>query len=74
MLQPVFMDTHLGQRVRSKRLSQGLSVRGLHKRSGVAVGTIRRIEAGEGEAYDHTLAKIAGALGITLDELMRGAA
>lgn len=67
MVLSVFMNTHLAQRLRSERLKQHLSVRELAHRSDVAIGTIRRIEAGEGQAFDHTLAKLASALNLPID-------
>jgi transcriptional regulator with XRE-family HTH domain len=63
------MDTHPGQRVRQARLEQHLSVRQLSMKSGVARHRIAAIEAGQGTHFDHTLAKLATALGIELDEL-----
>lgn len=53
--------------MRQERLNRALSIRRLAGISDVAIGTIRRIEAGEGQAFDHTLAKIAQAMGLPTD-------
>ncbi len=45
-----------------RRLEKHLSIRALSGLAGVAVGTIRRIEAGEVEPFGHTVAKLADAL------------
>lgn len=58
------MNTDIGKLIRQARLEKGLSQRALARNSGVALGTIRRIEAGEGPHYDFTLSKVARAVGL----------
>ena len=67
------MDTNLGQRLRDERLKRHLSVRKLHQETGVAIGTIRDIEAGERDPFDHTVSRLAEYFGMTLEDF-RGVA
>lgn len=60
----VTMLVTLGQQVREARLRKGLSIRQLSSQSGLAVRTIRLIEAGEQRPYDHTVYKLADHLGL----------
>jgi transcriptional regulator with XRE-family HTH domain len=57
-------------RLRAIREGKGVSLRGLKKRSGVAVATLARIEAGGYDPRLSTLRKLAKALGVTVAELI----
>lgn len=74
MIQPVSMDTYLGRKLRDERLARHLSVRQLHLETGVAQATIREIEAGDRDPFDHTVSKLAEFFGLTVDELRGSAA
>lgn len=63
------MNDTLSQRLRQARLDRHMSVRELHRLSGVAVGTIRRIEQDGRVPYDYTLSKLAQALGVEISDL-----
>lgn len=54
-------DTAASQ-LKQKRLAAHLSIRELSRLSGVAVGTIRRTESGEGEPFEHTIRKLEDAI------------
>lgn len=64
------MPSTLGTTLKDARLQKKWSIRHLHRESNVAVRTIRAIEAGDQVPYDHTLAKLAEALGLDLDALV----
>ncbi len=57
-------------RLREIREGKGVSLRALKKRSGVAVSSLARYEAGQGDPQLTTLRKIAKALGVTVAELI----
>ena len=57
-------------RLRAIREGKGVSLRALKKRSGVAVATLARIEAGGYDPRLSTLRKLAKALGVTVAELI----
>lgn len=57
-------------RLRMIREGKGVSLRALKKRSGVAVATLARIEAGGYDPRLSTLMKLAKALGVTVWELI----
>ena len=57
-------------RLRQIREGKGVSLRALKKRSGVAVSSLARYEAGQGDPQLTTLRKIAKALGVTVAELI----
>jgi transcriptional regulator with XRE-family HTH domain len=57
-------------RLRMIREGKGVSLRGLKKRSGVAVATLARIEAGGYDPRLSTLRKVAKALGVTVAALI----
>jgi transcriptional regulator with XRE-family HTH domain len=57
-------------RLRTIREGKGVSLRALKKRSGVAVATVARIEAGGYDPRLSTLRKLAKALGVTVAELI----
>jgi len=58
------------KRLRSIREKQGVTLRELRKRSGVAVSNLARYEAGEGDPRLSTLRKVAKALGVTVSVLI----
>lgn len=62
----------LGARIRALRKEQGLSLEELARRSGVAVGSLSKIENGKGGGTVKTTRRLAEGLGITLAELYRG--
>ncbi len=53
------------------RLSQGLTQEQLAERAGVTARTIQRIEAATGAAHPTTLALLAGALAVPVQDLSR---
>ncbi len=57
-------------RLRQIREGKGVSLRALKKRSGVAVSSLARYEAGQGDPQLTTLRKIAQALDVTVAELI----
>ena len=59
-------------RLREWRLAKVMTQEELAQRSGVTEATISRIESGQREARISTVRKLAGALGITPQELIAG--
>jgi len=57
-------------RLRAIRARKGVSLRALKKASGVAVSSLARFEAGEGDPQLSTLRKLAKALNVTVAELI----
>ncbi len=57
-------------RLREIREGKGVSLRALKKRSRVAVSSLARYEAGQGDPQLTTLRKIAKALDVTVAELI----
>ena len=57
-------------RLREIRERKGVSLRVLKKISGVAVSTLARFEAGQGDPQLSTLRKLAKALNVTVAELI----
>ena len=57
-------------RLRELRRSRGLSQKELGELAGVASGTVYRLENGLRGAYPGTVRKLAGALGVTPEELV----
>jgi len=57
-------------RLRAIRERKGVSLRVLKKMSGVAVSSLARFEAGQGDPQLSTLRKIAKALNVTVAELI----
>ena len=57
-------------RLREIRERKGVSLRELKKASGVAVSSLARFEAGEGDPQLSTLRKLAKALDVTVAELI----
>ena len=57
-------------RLRQIRDGKGVSLRALKKRSGVAVSSLARYEAGQGDPQLTTLRKIAKALDVTVAALI----
>lgn len=61
-----------GERLREIRLSKALTLRGLGERSGVAFDRINKLELRGGAARPSTVHKLAGALEVRPEELLRG--
>lgn len=57
-------------RLRQIRERKGVSLRALGKASGVAVSSLARYEAGQGDPQLSTLRKLAKALDVTVAELI----
>ncbi|MBL8054347.1 MAG: helix-turn-helix transcriptional regulator [Nitrospira sp.] len=57
-------------RLREIRERRGMSLRALKQASGVAVSTLARFEAGQGDPQLSTLRKLAKALHVTVAELI----
>lgn len=53
------------------RVWRGMSQGEVHRKSGVSVNTLSRLENGKGAANFATIAKLAAALGISREDLMR---
>jgi transcriptional regulator with XRE-family HTH domain len=58
------------RRLRAIRERRGVSLRALRKASGVAVSSLARFEAGQGDPQLSTLRKLAKALHVTVAELI----
>lgn len=58
----------LGKRIRTRRVTLGMTQDQLAETSGVAQGTISRIERGDRMPTLTTLMKLRGALGLTEDQ------
>jgi transcriptional regulator with XRE-family HTH domain len=61
-----------GQRLRELRVERALSLRALAQRSGVAFDTINKLELGHRPARLVTIRKLAQALDVETNELMKG--
>ncbi len=59
------------QRLRALRQQRVLTLRELEERSGVAYNTIWHLENGKRGAQPRTLRKLAGALGVKPEELVK---
>jgi transcriptional regulator with XRE-family HTH domain len=59
------------QRLRALRQQRVLTLRELEERSGVAYNTIWHLENGKREAQPRTIRKLAQALGVSPEELVR---
>lgn len=70
MITEVRAHPEAGRRVLLGRLQAGLSQRALSERSGVDPSTIVRVERGETGIRPMTLAKLARALNIPVEELL----
>lgn len=60
----------IGERLRELRKEQGLAQEALAFRAGVSVSTVARTEGGKLSPTLDTLASLAGALGVTVSELV----
>jgi transcriptional regulator with XRE-family HTH domain len=72
MIKDVKAHPEAGRRVLLARLEAGLSQRALAEKSGVDQSTIVRVERGEGGVRPMTLAKLAKALDMPVEELLEG--
>ena len=64
------MHGSLATRLRVLRAERGLTVRQVAELSGVAKETISQVERGERHPYDRTLAKLAAAYEVPVEELL----
>ena len=64
------MHGSLATRLRVLRAERGLTVRQVAELSGVAKETISQVERGERHPYDRTLAKLAHAYGVPVEDLL----
>ena len=62
----------IGVRIRDLRLAAGFSMAALARASGVALGTLSRLESGDANPTIETLFALAGTLGAALGELIDG--
>lgn len=62
--------TSTGDRIQQLRRSLGLSIRALAKRADVSVAYLSKLEQGDANPTIAILAKIAGALGVSVDDLL----
>lgn len=62
----------IGQRIRQERLRQGLTLRQLSERSELTTSQLSQVELGKNAASIWALARISGALGKQLCELLSG--
>jgi transcriptional regulator with XRE-family HTH domain len=60
------------QKLKWLREDQVLSQRELARKAGLAQGTVWRLESGFPHAHPSTIRKIAGALGVEPNELVKG--
>ncbi len=58
--------------LRELRQSSGLSQRDLGRLAGISSGTVYRVENGLRGAYASTVRKLAAALGVSPEEVVRG--
>jgi transcriptional regulator with XRE-family HTH domain len=70
MISDVKAHPEAGKRVLLARLQAGISQRTLAERSGLDQSTIVRVERNEGSIRPMTLAKVAQALNIPLEDLL----
>jgi len=73
----IYTDEHelnrlIGQRIRSHRLSQNLTLRQLSDRTDLTTSQLSQVELGKNAASVWALARISNALGLQVSELMTG--
>lgn len=64
------MPRFSGQRLREARKSAGLSRERVAAAAGVSVSSIERYEQGSGQPGVEAAARVAGVLGVTVDDLL----
>lgn len=64
------VETEARQRVRARRVEQGLSLAELGERCGMSASMVSRLETGERRLTVDHLALLARALGVSVDELL----
>jgi DNA-binding NtrC family response regulator len=62
----------IGQRIRQERLRQNLTLRQLSQRTELTTSQLSQVELGKNAASIWSLAKISGALGMQLSDMLRG--
>ncbi len=60
----------IGEAIRTKRQSRGLTMEALARRADVSLSTVARIEGGHNEPRLDVLRKLAVALNVSIDELV----
>lgn len=63
--------THIGSKIKSKRIMNGLSLQDLSDKIGISKQALSKIEIGKCNPSQETLIKIKEALGIKLDTFSR---
>lgn len=71
---PAMPPSEVGARVRARRLGQGLSVRALAARGGLAASFVSTLERGAANPSASSLSRLAAALGTTMADLLGRAA
>ena len=66
-------DQTFCESMRTVRKSQGMSVERLAKEAHLPADRVRKIDAGDANPYLHEALRIADALKVTVDALLRGA-
>jgi transcriptional regulator with XRE-family HTH domain len=69
-LDPSVFSNDLGQRIRSLRHGQGLTLEAISQRSGISIGALSQVERGKGNPAFFTLIKLAHALEVPLTTLL----
>ena len=67
---PIYENIQAVLRLRAIRERKGVSLRALKRVSGVAVATLARLEAGQGDPQLSTLKKLAKALNVSVAQLI----
>jgi transcriptional regulator with XRE-family HTH domain len=72
LLRPSSNEVHrrIGERIRTERKKQSLTLTQLAQRTGLSVGFLSQIELGKNSAAVETLYRIARALGIDVRDLL----
>lgn len=64
------MRQHVGEVLRARRVSQGLTLRDVSGKARVSLGYISEVERGQKEASSELLAALAGALDVPLSKVL----
>lgn len=64
------MRQHVGEVLRARRMSQGLTLRDVSGKARVSLGYISEVERGQKEASSELLAALAGALEVPLSKVL----
>lgn len=66
------IDGEIGKRIKAARQAKGWPAEELAERSGVSASMVYKAESGVFSLRTTTLAKLAGALGTTMERLVKG--